>query len=198
MKTEPEVFIIESLELADEGKRRHEGEILSKILNLAGKTKTKYFYIRTKRELVEIVGLFDECRYRYLHISCHATSKSMSTTFDNITFAQLGTILKPCIEKRRVFVSACEMANQRLAKQLLSGTGCYSLIGPAKAIRFDDAAAFWVSFYHLMFKTSERSMKQVDLKRRVAELSVLFGEPINYFATSKRGKLGFRRVNVDP
>lgn len=197
MKTVPELFIIESLDLSDERKGLHEGEILSKMRNLTGKTRTKYFYIRTRRELDEIVRLFCESRYRYLHISCHASSASMSTTFDDITFAQLGTILTPCVEKRRVFVSACEMANERLAKRLLSGTGCYSLIGPAKAIRFDDAAAFWVSFYHLMFKVNERNMKQVDLKRRVAELSALFGEPINYFAKSKSAKLGFRRVNVD-
>jgi hypothetical protein len=150
--TVPELFIIESLRLDDEEQGSQEGEILARMLRLSGKEKTKYFYIRTERELDEIIDLFDESRYRYLHISCHADRKGMATTFDNISHVELGRKLESCLEGRRVFVSACEMANETLAGALLKKTGCYSLIGPAKEIGFDDAAAFWISFYHLMFK----------------------------------------------
>ena len=73
------------------------------------------------------------------------------------------------------------MANKTLAKSLLNGTGCYSLVGPARAINFDDAAAFWVAFYHLMFKLNTRGMKHSDLEFYVKTLSKLYGEPINYF-----------------
>ncbi len=193
-KTNPEVFIVESLSLEDEAARRQEGAILSRMLKLSGKVNTKYFYIRTERELEEIVDLFDDSQHRYLHLSCHADRTSMDTTFDCISFKKLGEMLRPCLRNRRVFVSACEMANRNLAEQLLSGTGCYSLIGPSKAINFDDAAAFWVSFYHLMFKANERGMGRKNLQWCITELSALFGEPINYFSSSKSAKKGFKRV----
>jgi hypothetical protein len=205
-RTIPELFIIESLTLKEEEKKHQEGEILSRMLNLSGKTKTKYFYIRTKKELEEIIDIFDESQYRYLHLSCHANKTEMTTTFDDISFEELGSMLGLCVENRRVFVSACEMANRKLAKQLLQDTGCYSLIGPAKAINFDDAAAFWVSFnfddaaafwvsfYHLMFKANERGMGRKNLQWCITELSALFDEPVNYYSASRSTKQGFKRV----
>lgn len=193
-KTVPEVFIIESLSIDDEDSRRQEGEILSKMLHLSGKSKTKYFYIRTERELEKFIELFDKTKYRYLHISCHASRTGMSTTFDSVSYTKLGKLLNSCLDGRRVFVSACEMANEELAAELLPGTGCYSLIGPRRAIGFDDAAAFWVAFYYLMFKANDRRMKRADLQRCITELSRLYGEPISYFASSKRAKRGFKRV----
>ena len=70
MSTKPEVFIIESLDFVDEEKERFEGQILSSILKLGGK-RPKYYYFRTRRELVEILKIFGRSRYRYLHLSCH-------------------------------------------------------------------------------------------------------------------------------
>ncbi len=49
-----EVFIIESLKLKDEEDGHEEGQLPSKMLHLSGKTKTKYFCIRTKKELNKI------------------------------------------------------------------------------------------------------------------------------------------------
>lgn len=193
-KTKPELFIIESLTLEDEKEQRQEGDIISRMLHLAGKTETQYFYIRTKRELEEIIDLFDESNYRYLHISCHGNREGMATTFDDISYAELGGMLAPCIDGRRVFVSACEMATKSLARKLLKDTGCFSLIGPKRAIRFDDAAAFWVSFYHLMFKANELKMSRDRLQSRIKELSSIFEEPINYFASSRSSKQGFVQV----
>ena len=192
--TVPEVFIIESLSLDDEDSMRHEGEIISKMLHLSGKTNTKYFYIRTERELEKIIAIFDETEYRYLHISCHSNKTSMDTTFDHVSYAKLGKILKSCLKGRRVFVSACEMANEGLAARLLPGTGCLSLIGPKEDIAFADAAAVWVAFYHLMFKANDRGMSGADIQRCITELSKLYGVPINHFAANKRNMQGFRRV----
>lgn len=193
-KTKPELFIIESLTLDDEQAGRQEGDLISRMLQLAGKTETQYFYIRTKRELEEIIDLFDESGYRYLHISCHANLQEMATTFDPISYVELGKMLAPCLDGRRVFVSACEMATENLAVEILNGTGCYSLIGPKQVINFDDAAAFWVSFYHLMFKLNDLAMNRERLQRRITELSAVFEEPINYFATSKSSNCGFKLV----
>ena len=191
--TKPEVFIIESLTLDDEQHRHQEGDLLSRMLHLAGKTGTKYFYIRTKRELDEIVDLFDESGCRYLHISCHANRTGMATTFDHIRYLELGKMLAPCLDGRQVFVSACEMATAALAREILPGTGCYSLIGPKRKINFDDAAAFWVSFYHLIFKMNETSMRRTHLRRLIRDLTNIYEEPINYFAAAK-DKRGYIRV----
>lgn len=194
-KTKPEVFIIETLTLADERAQRQEGELISRMIHLAGKRETKYYYIRTRREQEEIVDIFDDSQYRYLHISCHADKRGMATTFDDVSYADLGTILPPCLEGRWVFVSACQMATSGLAKQILPDTGCYSLIGPKRSIRFDDGAAFWVSFYHLMFKLNDRSMKREGLRQRIKQLSSIYEEPITYFASSKNEERGYGRVN---
>ncbi len=195
-KTEPELFIIESLRLEDERERRQEGDLISRMLHLAGKAGTQYFYIRTKRELDEIIDVFDDSRSRYLHISCHADRHGMATTFDNVSYAELGEMLAPCLEGRRVFVSACEMATENLAAEILNGTGCHSLIGPKRKINFDDAAAFWVSFYHLMFKANELKMGFKDLRKRITELSAIYEEPISYFRSSADHKRGFARVRT--
>jgi hypothetical protein len=191
--TKPEVFIVESLTLKDEKNNRQEGELISRMLHLAGKRETEYYYIRTKLELDEIIDLFDESGCRYLHLSCHANKTGMATTFDDISYVELGKMLRPCLENRRVFVSACQMATAALAKELLPDTGCYSLIGPRQPINFDDAAAFWVSFYHLMFKLNTKTMNRANLIKRVTQLSRIFEEPISFYASSNNEK-GFERV----
>ena len=193
-KTKPEVFIIKSLNLQDEKDRLQEGDLISRMLHLVGKAGTQYYYIRTERELEEIVDLFDESDCRYLHISCHANRTGIATTFDNVGYDELGTMLRPCLDGRRVFVSACEMATAGFARQILPNTGCYSLIGPKRKVSFDDAAAFWVSFYHLMFKLNAESMKSEDLRRRIRELSKIYEEPINYYAIKSDSELGYVKI----
>ncbi|MDO6497024.1 hypothetical protein [Photobacterium sanguinicancri] len=193
-KTNPELFIIESLSLEDEKEKRHEGEIVSKMLNLSGKSDTAYYYIRTKKELIEIVKIFGKSKHRYLHISCHGNDSFMSTTFDDISFSELGDILRPYLDKKRVFVSACEMANRKLAKELLPNTECLSLIGPSEEIAFDNAAAFWVSFYHLMFKRNENSMKNKSLQNCIIDLAELFEEPINFYLKKPTAEQGFAKI----
>lgn len=119
--TTPRLFIIESLRICDEEHDRFEGRILKQILRLSDK-ESIYYYIRTRRELVRIAELFAKSGFRYLHISCHGGPNSMETTFDSITFAEVGKILRPHLNGRRVFISACEMANAQLAAQLIKGS----------------------------------------------------------------------------
>lgn len=161
---------------------------------MAGKRDTKYYYIRTEREFDEIIDLFDESQYRYLHISCHADKRSMSTTFDTIYYEKLGEKLHHVLEGRRVFVSACQMSNERLAAALIKDTGCNSLIGPKRAIAFDDSAAFWATFYHLMFKQDDYQMKHREIEFYVRALSNLFGEPINYFRRNVDEPKGYKLI----
>jgi hypothetical protein len=189
LTTKPQVFIIESLTLEDELLKRQEGKILSRMLSLMEKRETEYYYIRTERELDKIIKIFGKSRYRFLHLSCHADDEGIATTLDDVTYESLGKKLAPHLKGRRIFVSACEMANSKCAKALFQDTGCNSLIGPAEKINFDDSAAFWVSFYHLMFKHDYGKMQHAKLNDYVRELAKLFGERFNYFrkADNKKG-----------
>lgn len=187
MSSKPEVFIIESLKLSDEKNKWFEGKILADMLNLSDK-KSIYYYIRTKKEFIEILDEFYMTDYRYLHISCHANKKEMGTTFDDIPFSELGDILKDIGEDRRIFLSACSMANLALANEIIPKSRCYSILGPSVKIDFDDAAVFWVSFYHLMFKHNPRVMKRETVLANAEKIARILGIKLNYFGRKKNRK----------
>src|SRR3989304_10564053 len=185
----PQVFIIESLRFNDEEKGFFEGRILSDILRLNGK-KSKYYYIRTRAELEKVVDIFRKTTYRYLHISCHGNRGAMFTTLDEIPFSELGSILNSCLRDRRLFFSACELVNKKLAREILPKSGAFSIIGPSSSVRFSDAAILWASFYHLMFKSNEQAMKRKDLLRNLKKLTRLFGVTLNYYSKSRSDQRG--------
>lgn len=100
-ETTPQVFIIESLRLDDEEHERFEGRILKQILRLSGKDSS-YYYIRTRRELERIAKLFGKSGFRYLHLSCHGNPDTMATTFDRLSFVEVGDHLRAeGVERRR-------------------------------------------------------------------------------------------------
>lgn len=186
--TEPQVFIIESLNPDDEGNGRFEGGVISHILKLHGKLP-EYRYVRTKKEFEEAVVQFGASKYRYLHISTHADSKGMCTTNQNeINFDKLASILRPHLKGRRLFFSACSMVNEELAEKIIPTSGCRSIAGPAKDISFTDAAILWPSFYHLMFTDDSDVMKVVKLKEHLKNTSKMFGVSINFFSKLKDKK----------
>lgn len=193
--TEPKVFIIESLEFDDEDKGRYEGSILADILRLSG-IQTQYYYIRTLREFKEILNLFQNSGFRYLHISCHGGDKSIWTTLDEIKYNELALILKEKLKKKRLFMSACSVVNKELAKNIIPLTECYSIIGPARDIGFNDAAIMWASFYHLMFKENSSSMVREGLLKNLQKVVDTFGEPLNYYSISK--SKGFKQNFIRP
>jgi hypothetical protein len=182
----PKVFIIESLEFEDEENERYEGNIISNILKLSS-IQTKYYYVRTKKEFIEVVKLFEQSDYRYLHISCHGGKDKASiwTTLDNISFDELSKILYNSLDKKRLFLSSCSVVNQKLAKAIIPITGCYSIIGPKKDIEFRDAAIMWAAFYHLMFKKNNRNMSREGLLENMQKVVDTFGQSLNYFSSSR-------------
>jgi hypothetical protein len=192
MKTTPDGFIIESLK-RDEKKQYAEGSFLSHILRLAER-QVQYFYVRDRSELQVGLDLFAIIGFRYLHTSCHANRKGIALTRDKLDIDDMGKLLSPYLKNRRIFFSACTLVTPELARALLSKTGCYSVIGPSKKIRFDEAALFWASLYHLMFKNDAIVMKRGDLQRNLRALSAVFGVNIRYFAASQKLKSGFLEV----
>jgi len=180
----PGVFIIESLKLQDEEKQLYEGKIISNILDL-NQIKNKYYYIRTLIEFKEILVLFQNSRYRYLHISCHGADGAIALTIDRITYSDLGDILKPYLLDKRLFLSACSSVNNKNAVAIIPKSQCYSLIGPLRDIEFRDATIVWASFYHLMFKQNASSMIRENLIKNMQKVVNTFQEPMNYYSRSK-------------
>lgn len=180
------VFIIESVDLADERLGNREGRILRDILRLSRKSN-QYWYIRTKRELRRILAVFGSSGMRYLHISCHGDTEALYTTFDRIPFNELKELLRPRLVGRRLFISACEAANHALAKRIMPGSGCLSLIGPKGEIMFSDAAMMWASFYHLMFREGGAVMTRAEILRALEMIATTFEVPIRYFGRKKDG-----------
>jgi len=195
--TKPEVFIIESLSFGDENENLYEGKIISQIIHLSDK-ESIYYYIRTKSELEEVLQLFWDSEYRYLHISCHGNRTSMSTTLDIIPFEELSELLEPCLEGRRLFLSACSMTNRNLAKAVIPSSECLSIIGPARTVNFNNAAILWSSFYHLMFRDNSKAMKSFTILQNLKNVAQMYKVPLNYYSKSTRRKLGYqhKRINV--
>ena len=191
-RTKPEVFIVESLEWEDEKENRFEGKILTEMLGLGGKHPL-YYYVRTRRELVKVLGMFRRSKYRYLHLSCHGNSTSIATTLDNIKFGDLGQLLHRSLKGRRVFMSSCETVNDRLAAALIPKESCRSVSGPTEDVRFNDAAILWASFYHLAFNRDEEGMTGDSIRGFLEPLSELFGVPVAHYALDLSLEEGYRR-----
>lgn len=196
-KTKPEVFIIESLTFDNENDQLFEGKIISDILRLSDKSSI-YYYIRTKAELEKVLDIFWESNYRYLHLSCHGSPKTLFTTLDNVNFEDLSELLEPVLEDRRLFLSACSMTNENLAKAIIPISDCFSILGPAKDINFNDATVLWATFYHLMFKDNSTSMNRSRILKHANNVSDMFNMPLNYYSKSRKYKKGYRQTKVNP
>jgi hypothetical protein len=195
MTTKPYVFIIESLEFEDEENGYFEGEIVSKILNFSD-IEHKYYYIRTKAEFEYLLEKFVSLHYRYLHISCHGSKDSISTTLDKIGFDDLSILLSDKLDKKRLFLSSCLSTNKYLANRIMAASDCFSIIGPDKEINMDDAAIFWASFYQIMFKNNPKMMSHNSLIKLLIELKKLYNIPLKYFTTSKTHPEGWKEVKI--
>jgi hypothetical protein len=184
--TKVAVFIIESVKLEDEKEgRKEEGRILGSILRLS-EVPSQYWYIRTERELRAVLEEFDKSRMRYLHLSCHGNNEVLRLTLNCVPFTRFGELIRPHIDGRRLFLSACEATNSELAKCVIPHSGCNSVIGPSGTIGFDDAGIFWASFYHLVFKQNPDAMKREDIKAVLPKVCSTFNVKMRYFAKSDK------------
>lgn len=184
--TIPEVFIFESLDKEDEKAKRFEGHILADMLRLAGKNP-KYYYFQSKEELPHLLGLFRQSKYRYLHISAHASDKHIGTTEDTITYSSFANLFKGHLPLRRLFFSACQVGNESFVNTIAKNNkGMHSVVAPAQDIQFDHAAAIWSSFYISMFTENENAMKRVDIEKRIKALTSLF--PVDFFFAAYNSK----------
>jgi hypothetical protein len=115
----------------------------------------------------------------------------MSTTLDDMSFTDCATIFRPHLHNRRLFVSACSMANNKLAKLLMPGSGCYSILGPDKNIIFGDAAILWASLYHAMFAWDSSAMAGSILRTKAQAVTDMYQVRLNYFGRDRSTKRGY-------
>jgi len=185
-ETRPDLFIIESLKFEDEYQGLLEGRTLRDILSFSGK-RPEYIYIRIEKELIAALDQFHETQRRYLHISCHGDPDHISLTLDSIPFARFENLVKHHLHHRRLFMSACEVVNDALARAVLIGTDCYSLIGPQNQVGFGDAALMWATFYHLAFRDGDDELLGGKIRWALRRVKNAYGNEFEYFKPHEDG-----------
>jgi hypothetical protein len=186
-----DVYIIESLDPDDEGNGRLEGVFLSHVLRLHGKNP-KYQYVRTRKGFEKAIRAFGKSGYRYLHLSCHGDPEGLCTTNqDEVDFDELAEMLKPHMQGRRLFISACKMVHADLAKAIIPGSGCYSVVGPIHNIAFTDSAVIWAAIYHLAFSEDSARITRDSLKVKLKQACKLFDVSFSFFAKTSKLKRGY-------
>ena len=191
MATKPKVFIIESLHPDDEGNDKLEGKNIAHLLKLHGK-RPKYKYVRTKKEFEKAIKQFGKSNYRYLHISAHGDKDGLCTTNqDEISNLDLSKLLKPHLEGKRLFISACSMVNKNMAKEMILRTKCRSVVGPKKDIYFSDAVVCWQLIYHLMFSENSKSMSDKQLRKTLLKVQFVMPVRMSLFLKSDKNKQGY-------
>lgn len=194
-KTRPAVFIIESLCFDDEDYGRFEGRLLEHHLELAGIT-ARYFYFRTDTELDVLLKRFHDSGFRYLHLSCHGSREAVQFTLSELEVQDFALRVSGVLRNRRLFLSACKSANDRLAQELfMQAPDCYSMIGPARDVDFRSAAIYWASFYHLLLAGDKTGMNRSQVADTAQRLSSLFMVPVNCFFSCKSNEEGFTKIH---
>ncbi|WLR52448.1 hypothetical protein LC040_05980 [Bacillus tianshenii] len=182
------VFIVESNKFSEEDEQLFEGEVLTKMLKLLD-VEVVYKYIRTEKELKAVLKQFRESSFRYLHLACHGDEEGFGLTLDDISFEKFSQLLEKPIEKRRIFLSSCSVLQGDKLAEALTPYKVLSIVGPDKEIYFDDAAIFWASFYHLMFRENSNTMYNQRLKEVVKELSNIYSVSMKTLILQKNKKV---------
>ena len=155
-----------------------------------------YYYIRTKAELEHLADEFEASGYRYLHLSCHGNGEALDTTLDSISYSEFAKIFKNRLKGRRLFVSACRAGNELFAETVGGrNSELISVAAPSEDIDFDDAVAFWSSFYVRTFKQNLNSMNSNRVAESLKSLAAFFKAPI-HFSKKSSGKKGWVHQSI--
>lgn len=191
MESKYGVFIIESLRSTD----FCDGDSLNEILKLS-QINSIYRWVECKEGLINAINEFKKSEYRYLHFSFHADYLRIELTNEGLSNSEFARILGNSLKNKRVFFSSCKGGNRELAVKLISN-GVYSSIGTPNNIRFDKAALFCPSFYHIINEHNIDTIKKSDLNVVLKGCSKLFKVPINYYSfikTQRNSKI--RRIKI--
>ena len=196
VRTVADVFVIESLDPDDEGNGRLEGSSISHLLRLHGKNP-KYRYVRTKKDFVRAIKEFGASNYRYLHISAHGDENGLCTTnLDDLSYIELGALLKGHLRGRRLFISACSVVHFKMALPPITLAKAFSVVGPEEDIEFHDAVVMWNLIYHLLLKKNTKAVSGGALKEVLNNVQSVLGVKLAYYRRSKSAKTGLAKVKL--
>jgi hypothetical protein len=170
------IYIIESLRAGD----YFDGENLSEILKLSN-IRNKYREVLSKEDFIDAIRDFKKSNLRYLHLSCHSDLDGIEINREEITNKELSDIFRNRIDGKRLFLSACQGSNRKMATVVISKCGGLSLIGTPIDLFFVKAALFWPSFYHVINNIDNRKMNKKSLSSALKKCVDLFEIPINYY-----------------
>ena len=200
MSTKPTVCIVESLGFLEEQTLR-EGNVISRTLQMSGK-RSPYVYVKNVEELKSAAREFGASKHRYLHLSSHGSinskdeMKGLALTTEVVSNADLAKILAPHLKGRRLFLSSCLAGKSDFPDRLMEVSECRSILAPMNDIGFDDAAVFWIAFYHLMFKSRPKAMSNTRIKQIVGTCAALVNERFRLFIPGGKGTI--ERVTIGP
>jgi hypothetical protein len=192
--TQPETFILESLNVDDESNQRMDGKVLYEVLRLQGKNPI-YYYFRTQVELIKFAEIFRNSGYRYLHLSCHGDEEVLQFTFGQTTYADFASIFEKKLNNRRLFISGCSLGNEAFAKAVFAKSGgMYSVTAPTRKVFFSQTSSFWPAFYYMMHAWDTEAMKRGRLTHVLERLTEVFEMPMAHFFrnTGKKGEVDNR------
>jgi hypothetical protein len=107
-------------------------------------------------------------------------------------------MVRPHLKNRQLFLSACSMTNDSLAKLLMPGSSCYSILGPDKEIFFNTAPILWASLYHVMFAWDSTAMTGPVLRRKAQAVADIYQMRLNYFDRDRHMSRGYISMNIIP
>lgn len=160
-----EYFIIESLGWKDEKENRFEGKFVFDYLKLLGR-KPEYFYIRTKKELIEISKKFNST-YSYLYLSCHGLEseyetneenkgKGIKLTLEPVSYKLFSDIFAGKLNGKRCFVSACWGGTKKFAKEMFrTNEDMRTFLATHNRAEFRATYIFWPTLNYFINKIDE-------------------------------------------
>lgn len=177
-KTVPDVFILESLPDSE----HHDGKILAEVLRTAGKNPI-YLTVDDSKTFTDGMRIFVASRYRFLHISCHGKTDSVTfKTGEIIDYKEFAGLFKDIsINVTRLFFSACDLGNCNLSKEIFNvNRSFYSIAAPCQPITFGNALAIWTSFYIAMFDINSKKMKETDIISTLTSIIRVFNADFHF------------------
>ncbi|OSI16923.1 hypothetical protein, partial [Neisseria dumasiana] len=171
--TVSDVFIIESLHKQD-SEDKYDGKKLYTALKLSGKNP-KYFQIENQFELKEVLKIFKESKYRFLHISCHASKNTIELTDEVLFYKDFSKLFDGIFNQHRLFISACELGNEEVMTTLMKDHlgKLHSVIAPKTKISFNHAYSFWITFYIAIFEKNQTIITSKSMKAIIQNFTKL-------------------------
>lgn len=181
------IFIIESFSFEEEENNDLPGYHLYQSLTFCkiNDQTPLYYFIRTKKDLEEILNIFENSNYEFLHIFCHGSSTHLELALENISFEDFFDITEDRLYRKRLFMSSCNVANFDFAKLFIPRVHCKSIIGAPTVTHKDIEFLIWSSFYYQMLDSGNTFMKQKSIIEKIKDLTRLYGIEIIYYSIIK-------------